>query len=125
MPTTVTFRDVVRRRNFRNLMLGHLGGTLAQLMITVAVGIDVLARTESSVSVSVTVALGFAPYVVFSGHAGLLADRHSRSVVLAWSFGSRAACAAVLAAGLPLAWPVPVLVLAAAVAAVLATPWAG
>ena len=73
--------------DFRSLLLGHLGGTLAQLMITVAVGIDVLARTESSVWVSVTVALGFAPYVVFSGYAGLLADRHSRSLVLAWSFG--------------------------------------
>ena len=91
-------------------------------MMTVAVGIDVLARTDSSLWVSVTVALGFAPYVVFSGYAGLLADRFSRSAVLAWSFGSRAGCAAVLAVGLPLAWPVPVLVLATAVAAVLATP---
>jgi MFS family permease len=117
-----TFRSALRERDFRLLLAGHGVGTVAQLVLTLALGIEVLAQTSSSLWVSVTVALGFAPYVIFSGYAGLLADRWSRSTMLTWSFVSRAGCAAVLATGLLLHWPVPLLVLVAAVAAVLATP---
>ena len=104
------------------LLGGHGAGTVAQLVLTLAVGIEVLARTSSGVWVSLTVALGFAPYVVFSGYAGLLADRYPRSLVLTVSLISRAACAALLAAALLAHWPVPVLVAIAAGTAVLATP---
>ena len=117
-----TFRTALRERDFRLLLAGHGVGTVAQLVLTLALGIEVLAQTSSSVWVSITVALGFAPYVIFSGYAGLLADRWSRSAMLTWSFVTRAGCAALLAAGLLLHWPVPLLVLVAAVAAVLATP---
>ena len=117
-----TFRSALRERDFRLLLTGHGVGTVAQLILTLAVGIDVLERTSSGVWVSVTVALGFAPYVLFSGYAGLLADRWSRSVVLTWSFVTRAGCAGLLAAGLTLGWAVPLLVSLTAVAAVLATP---
>jgi len=117
-----TFRSALRVRDFRLLLAGHGVGTVAQLVMTLAVGIEVLERTSSSLWVSVTVALGFAPYVIFSGYAGLLADRWSRSSMLTWSFVSRAGCGAVLAAGLLLHCPVPLLVGLTAVAAVLATP---
>ena len=117
-----TFRSALRARDFRLLLAGHGVGTVAQLMLTLAVGIEVLARTSSSVWVSVTVALGFAPYVVFSGYAGVLADRYSRSTVLMLSFVTRAGFAAVLAVGLLLQWAVPLLVGVTAVLAVLATP---
>ncbi len=116
------FRSALRARDFRFLLAAHGAGTVAQLVLTLAVGIEVLARTSSGVWVSVTVALGFAPYVLFSGYAGLLADRYSRSVVLTWSFVSRAGCAVLLAVALLGHWPVPVLVSTAALAAVLATP---
>ncbi|MGS0685891.1 MFS transporter [Nakamurella sp. GG22] len=117
-----TFRSALRERRFGLLLAGHGSGTVAQLVLTLAVGIEVLARTSSGVWVSLTVALGFAPYVVFSGYAGLLADRYSRSLVLTVSFVSRAACAVLLAAALLAHWPVPVLVAVAAGTAVLATP---
>lgn len=117
-----TFRSALRHRDFRVLLLCHGSGTVGQLMVTLAVGVAALDRTGSSLWVSVTVALGFVPYVIFSGYAGVLADRWSRSVVMTWSFATRAACAAVLAAGLWLGWPVPVLILVTAAAAVLATP---
>ena len=121
-PSVPTFGSALRHRDFRILLLGHGAGTIAQLMMTLAVGIEALDRTSSSLWVSVTVALGFVPYVVFSGYAGVLADRWSRSVVLFWSFATRAVCAAAVAAGLMLGWPVPVLIMVTAVAAVLATP---
>ena len=117
-----TFRSALHHRDFRLLLLGHGVGTIAQLMMTLAVGIEALNRTSSSLWVSVTVALGFVPYVVFSGYAGVLADRWSRSVVLVVSFAARAVCAAVLAAGLLLGWQVPMLIVVTAIAAVLATP---
>ena len=117
-----TFRSALRHRDFRVLLLGHGAGTVGQLMMTLAVGIEALDRTSSSLWVSVTVALGFVPYVIFSGYAGVLADRWSRSQVMAWSFATRVACATVVAAGLSFGWPVPVLIAVTAVAAVLATP---
>ena len=121
-PSVPTFGSALRHRDFRILLLGHGAGTIAQLMMTLAVGIEVLDRTSSSLWVSVTVALGFVPYVVFSGYAGVLADRWSRSVVLFWSFATRSVCAAAVAAGLMGGWPVPVLIMVTAVAAILATP---
>ena len=117
-----SFRSALRGRDFRLLLGGHGLGTVAQLVLTLGLGVEVLTRTSSSIWVSATVALGFAPYVIFSGYAGLLADRRSRSAVLTWSFVTRAGCSGVLAAGLLLHWPVPLLVLLAAIAAVLATP---
>jgi MFS family permease len=87
-----------------------------------AVGLEVLARTGSGPWISVTVALGFAPYVLFSGVAGAVADRWSRSVVLAWSAGVRALGAGVAAVGTAWSWPVPVLVAVAALTAAAATP---
>lgn len=117
-----TFRSALRCRDFRLLLAGHGVGTIAQLTLTLALGIEVLERTGSGGWLSVTVALGFVPYVLASGYAGLLADRHSRSTVLTLTFLTRSGCAALLVVGLPLHWPVPVLVTVAAVAAVLATP---
>jgi len=117
-----TYRSALRTRTFRLMLAAHGIGTVGQLMLTLAVGLEVLARTGSGGWLSVTVALGFVPYVVASGVAGMLADRHSRSAVLTRSLGLRAACAAILAIGLPLGWPVPVLVAIAAAAAFTATP---
>ncbi|WP_395726065.1 MFS transporter [Nakamurella sp.] len=117
-----TYRSALRSRDFRLLLAGHGIGTIAQLALTLALGIEVLERTGSGWWLSVTVALGFVPYVLASGYAGLLADRHSRSAVLTLTFLTRAGCAALLAIGLPLHWPVPVQVAIAAITAVLATP---
>ncbi len=117
-----TYRSALRIRPFRLLLAAHGVGTIAQLMLTLALGIEVLDRTGSGAWVSITVALGFIPYVLASGYAGLLADRHSRSTILTWSFTTRAGCAAALATGLPLHWPIPLLVTLAATAAFAATP---
>ena len=117
-----TYRSALRSRAFRLLLAGHGIGTIAQLMLTLALGIEVFERTGSGWWLSVTVALGFVPYVLASGYAGLLADRYSRSAVLTLTFLARAGCAAVLVSGLLVHWPVPLLVGVAALAAVLATP---
>jgi predicted MFS family arabinose efflux permease len=117
-----TFRSVLRHRRLRRLLVAHVAGTIAQQVLTLAVGLHVLDRTASGLWVSITIALAFAPYALLSGYAGTLADRCSRSTVLAWSSALRAGCALLLTLGMPLGWPLPVIVVLAAAAAVAATP---
>lgn len=107
---------------FRKLLIGHGLGTLGQLQLTMAVGVDALARTGSGVWVSVAVALGFAPYLFFSVPAGVLADRYPRATVLRTSIGLRLVTASATTVGLFLGWSVPLVILFAAVTTVFATP---
>jgi len=117
-----TFRSALRSRRFRRLLVAHVAGTVAQQVLTLAVGLHVLERTSSGLWVSVTLALAFAPYALLSGYAGTLADRCSRSAVLVWSSLIRVGCAALLTVALATDGPLPVIVLVAAAAAVAATP---
>jgi MFS family permease len=95
---------------------------VGQLVVTLAVGVHVLSETGSGVWVSVTVALAFTPYALLSAVAGVLADRRSRSAVLAGAAWLRAGLATVLLAGVVAGWPVPLLVGVTALVAVAATP---
>lgn len=116
------FRSALASGAFRRLCLAHGLATVGQLVLTFAVGVHVLAETRSGIWVSVTVALSFAPYAVCSALAGVLADRRSRSAVLAGAAWVRAALAAVLVVGTTAGWPVPVVVAVTALVAVAATP---
>lgn len=75
-----TYRTALRTRTFRLMLAAHGIGTVGQLVLTLAVGLEVLARTGSGGWLSVTVALGFVPYVLASGYAGMLAAATVRSV---------------------------------------------
>lgn len=120
--TDAGFRSALAHPAFARLLGAHAAATVAQLVATLALGLAVLDHTSSGLWVSVTVALGFAPYALFSGYAGALAGHFSGSAVLAWSAGVRAACATLGTALLLTGPPVPVLVALAAVLAVSATP---
>lgn len=119
---SASYRRALTRGPFLRLLSGHGIATLGQMQLTMAVGVYVLARTDSGVWVSAAVALGFAPYVLFSTSAGVLADRHRRSTVLRWSIGVRIVTGSATTAGLLLEWPVLVVIALAAITAVLATP---
>lgn len=116
------FRSALASSTFRRLCLAHGVATVGQLVLTLAVGVHVLAETQSGVWVSVTVALAFAPYALCSALAGVLADRRSRSAVLAGAAWVRAALALVLLVAAASGWPVVVLVGVTALVAVAATP---
>ena len=122
MRTTATFRAALSYEGFRHLLVAHGLGTLAQVSLTLAVGLEALHRTGSGAWVSLTVALGFVPYVLFSGLAGVVADRCSRSTVLGVSFWTRAVVGGLLVVSLAAGWPVAWMVGLAAVLGVLATP---
>lgn len=103
-------------------MGAHALATLGQLQLTMAVAVYVQARTSSGLWLSVAVALGFAPYVLFSYAAGVLADRRSRSAVLRASISARIGLGGVTAAAVLVGAPVPLVILLAAVTAIAATP---
>ena len=116
------FRSALASTAFRRLCLAHGVATVGQLVLTLAVGVHVLVETRSGVWVSVTVALAFAPYALCSALAGVLADRRSRSAVLAGAAWVRAALALGLVLGTAMGWPVAVMVGVTALVAVAATP---
>ncbi len=119
---SASYRRALTTGPFLRLLAGHGIATLGQLQLTMAVGVYVLAQTDSGVWVSVAVALGFAPYVLFSTSAGVLADRHRRSTVLRWSISLRLGTGSATTAGLVLGWPVQVVIALAVLTAIVATP---
>jgi MFS family permease len=116
------FRSALASGTLRGLLTSHALATCAQLVLTLAVAVEVLVRTSSGIWVSVAVSLGFAPYALFSGLAGALADRWPARRVMGWSAAVRCAASVVLVVAVLAGWPVPVLVIVSGLAAVCATP---
>ncbi|MEI2785847.1 MAG: MFS transporter [Candidatus Nanopelagicales bacterium] len=118
----MSYRAALTNPPFARMLGAHGLGTLAQLQLTMAVSVYALERTGSGVWVAVALSLSFAPYVLFSTTAGLLADRYARSAVLRWSLLLRLATATLVTAGLWWQWAPVVVVVFAAMTAVIATP---
>ena len=117
-----SYRQALAVRPFRRVLGAHALATLGQLQLTMAVAVDAQARTSSGVWLSIAVALGFAPYMVFSYAAGILADRRSRSQVLRTSIALRVATGTLTALAVVIGAPVPLVIALAALTAVAATP---
>ncbi|WP_426564168.1 MFS transporter [Angustibacter sp. McL0619] len=121
-PPAARFTVVLASRPLRRLLIAHALATCAQVVLTLAVGLEVLERTSSGIWVAVAVSLGFAPYALFSGLAGALAGRRPARQVLAWSAVIRCVASILVLGGLLAGSPVPLLVAVSALAAVCATP---
>lgn len=118
---TTAYARVLRHRALLPMLVSHGMATVAQQMVVLAAGAFVLSRTDSPVWTSITVALGYAPYLL-SGHAGALADRHSRATVLRWSVLVRAVLTGILVAAMMSGWSTTAIVALIAALAVSATP---
>lgn len=118
----MSYRAALTNPPFVRMLGAHGFGTLAQLQLTMAVSVYALERTGSGLWVAVALSLSFAPYVLFSTTAGLLADRYARSAVLRWSLMLRLGTATLATVGLWWRWPPAVVVVFAALTAVIATP---
>ena len=120
-----TYRDALAVRPFRLLLASHALATTGQRVLTLALGLAVLDRSGSAPGTSLSVALGLAPYAVCSGAAGVVADRWSRSAVLAGSAAVRCGLAAgfalAIATGAP-TWLLVVVVVASSAAATVGYP---
>lgn len=117
-----SYRQVLAVRSFRRILGAHGLATVGQLQLTMAVALYAQARTSSALWLSVAAALGFAPYIVFSYAAGVLADRRSRAAVLRASIGARIGTGGATAAAVLVGAPVPLAITLAALTAIAATP---
>lgn len=117
-----SYPTVLSNRTFTRLLGAHGLATLGQLQLTMAAGVDALHRSDSALMVAAAVSLGFAPYVLFSVFAGVIADRFRRSSVLRASIAFRVGLGALVTAGMLMQWPVAMVILLIALTAVVATP---
>jgi MFS family permease len=119
---TTAYVRVLRHRALSAMVISHGIATVAQQVVVLGAGAFVLSRTDSPVWTSITVALGYAPYLLLSAHAGALADRHSRATVMRWSVVVRAVLTGLLALAMLLNWSTAAVVALIAAIAVAATP---
>ncbi len=114
-------RQVLRRRDFRWLLLSFGISRLGDFLYTVALVVYIYDRTGSAAWVAAATLARFVPYVVVSPLGGLIADRyHRRTVMMASELISMATMAAITVTA-ALAGPAVVVIALVAVAACAAT----
>ena len=78
MPSLNPFAVLVRHRNFRHFWIGQTISLVGGWMQTMAQGWLALELTDNAFLVGLVVVAGSLPVVLFSMHAGVLADRYER-----------------------------------------------
>lgn len=117
-----TYRSALRSPAVRRVLLGYGFGAVGQSLTTVAVAVAVYDRTGSGGWVAAAAVLRYAPYVLLSGLAGVLADRYDRGLVLRCSALLRALLMTAVAVDIALGAPLAVLAGSALLVGVAATP---
>lgn len=117
-----SYRSALRSGHVRRLLLGYTLAATAQSLTTVAVAVAVYDSTGSTGWVGAAAAVRYAPYVLLSGLAGVLADRYDRARVLRYSALVRAVLMAAVAGAVAAGAPAWVLVGSAFLLGVTATP---
>ena len=92
-----TYRDVLRHREFRGLVVAQVTSELGDHIARVALASLVLARTESAFLAVLAFVVSFVPAVFGSALLGALADRLPRKVVMLGCDLARAGIVAVIA----------------------------
>src|SRR3712207_5637853 len=82
-----TRRSVLRRRDYRLLLLSFTTSKLGDFLYLVALVAYVFAETGSAAWVSAATLSRFIPYTVLSPLAGVVADRYERRTVMALGDG--------------------------------------
>ena len=122
-PRPSRFRDALAHSDFRLLISSFTVDQLGNWASSVVLLVYVFDRTGSPTYLALTTAVRWAPALVISGYAGVLADRHDRAVVMRTSalasFGLAAAMAAVVATH----GPVALLLLFAGLLGISAAPY--
>jgi len=113
--------EVLRRRDFRWLLLSFGISRLGDFLYTVALIVYIFDRTGSAAWVAAATLARFVPYVVVSPLGGLIADRyHRRTVMMASELTSMATMAAITVTA-AMSGPAVVVIALVAVAACAAT----
>jgi MFS family permease len=120
-----TFRSL-RSRNFRLFFVGQIISQTGTWMQMVAIGLLVLALTDSGVAVGLVTAAQFLPILVFGAWGGVLADRRDRHrlLIVMNAIGAvvAAAFAVLVLTGTEALWSIYALTLAAGFVTALENP---
>jgi MFS family permease len=120
-----TFRSL-RVRNFRLFFVGQIISQTGTWMQMIAIGLLVLAITDSGVAVGLVTAAQFLPILVLGAWGGVLADRRDRHHLLLWTNVAGAlvatAFAVLVLSGNEALWSVYLLTFAAGTVTALENP---
>src|SRR4051794_10218369 len=83
--TTTRYRDVLRVRDFRLLVIAFLIDQIGGWAYNVVVIVWVFDQTHSPTWIAITTASSWVPRAICSPYAGVLADRYERTTVMLWS----------------------------------------
>ena len=114
-------RQVLRRRDFRWLLLSFGISRLGDFLYTVALIVYIFDRTGSAAWVAAATLARFVPYVVVSPLGGLIADRYQRRTVMMASELTSMATMAAITVTAAMSGPAVVVIALVAVAACAAT----
>lgn len=79
------YRDALQHRDFRLLTTGFIVDQVGSWAYNVVLIVWVFDKTHSPTWISATTAAGWAPRMLFSTYAGVLADRYERTKVMVYS----------------------------------------
>jgi MFS family permease len=82
---TTRYRDVLRIRDFRLLVIAFLVDQIGGWAYSVVVIVWVFDKTHSPTWIAITTASSWVPRAICSPYAGVLADRYERTTVMLWS----------------------------------------
>src|SRR3954469_14129419 len=82
---TTRYRDVLRVRDFRLLVIAFLIDQIGGWAYSVVVIVWVFDQTHSPTWIAITTASSWVPRAICSPYAGVLADRYERTKVMLWS----------------------------------------
>src|SRR5215212_7546270 len=80
---TASRRSVLRRRDYRLLLLSFTTSRVGDFLYTVAMAAYLFERTGSAAWVSAAVLCRFLPFTLLGPLAGVVADRYERRMVMA------------------------------------------
>src|SRR3954452_3761886 len=117
------FRDALAHRDFRLMSVSFAVDQLGNWASSVVLFVYVFDRTGSPTYLAITTAVRWAPALVLSGYAGVLADRHDRALVMRVSALSSFALSAGMAVVVVVDGPVAVLLLLAGLLGISSSPY--
>jgi MFS family permease len=100
------YRDVLRQRDFRLLLISFLVDQIGSWSFSVVLVVEVYERTHSTVYIAALSACRWIPGLLLSGYGGVLADRYERTRVMIISALASALVMAVIAVAFVATWPV-------------------
>jgi CRP-like cAMP-binding protein/predicted MFS family arabinose efflux permease len=117
------YRDVLRQRDFRLLLISFLVDQIGSWSFSVVLVVEVYERTHSTFYIAALSACRWIPGLLLSGYGGVIADRYERTRVMIISALGSAVVMAVIAVAFVATWPVWTLLVLNGLTALTGAPY--